>query len=120
MNNQIQDLLQISAKLYELLASPPKGEDRDDYIEEIDQHLDERGSIVDELRTLGFQMDPSNKTHLLLASLDKGIRERLDQVMLQVKEDMKSIQNAKKNEKQYMNPYSSVRSMDGKYYDSKK
>ncbi|HEY4624082.1 MAG TPA: flagellar protein FliT, partial [Solibacillus sp.] len=32
---------------------------------------------------------------------------------------LKDLQNAKKNEKQYLNPYSSVQVMDGRYYDKK-
>lgn len=119
MNNHTQDLLQSSAKLYELLAKNPTSEEREQHIEEINQRLNERGTIIDAFRQQGFQMDPSNKTHLLLAELDKGIRQRLELVLNGIKQDIKDIQNAKKNEKQYMNPYSSVRTMDGKYYDKK-
>ncbi|QCR31527.1 flagellar protein FliT [Lysinibacillus sp. SGAir0095] len=115
-----QRLLQISAKLLKHLTDIPKGEDRSEYIDEINLMLDERGALIDKLSQEGFVMDANNKIHNTLAQLDKGIRERLDDVMKLVKQDMKDLQNSKKNEKQYMNPYSSVQVMDGMYYDKKK
>lgn len=119
MDNQ-QQLLQLSAKLYKLLETVPRGEQRDDFIQEVERQLDERGEVVVQLSEKGFQLDPNNKVHIMLIELDKGIRERLDAIMEEVKSDMKTLQSAKKNEKQYMNPYSSVRIMDGMYYDKKK
>ncbi|MEL4024113.1 flagellar protein FliT [Lysinibacillus endophyticus] len=119
MDNQ-QQLLQLSAKLYKFLETVPRGEERDDFIQEVDRQLDERGKIVFLLKEDGFQLDLQNKLHTMLIELDKGIRVRLDAVMEEVKMDMKTLQSAKKNEKQYMNPYSSVRVMDGMYYDKKK
>lgn len=115
-----QQLLQISAKLFQFLESVPSGEQRDDFIKEINRQLDDRGKIIEILHGEGFQMDPQNKIHSMLIQLDKGIRERLEFVMQEVKKDMKTLQTAKKNEKQYINPYSSVRVMDGMYYDKKK
>lgn len=120
MKDTIQFLLKISAELYQYLAEIPKSEDRDKYIEEINRQLDERGLVVENLRHKGFTIDASNKTHIMLVELDKGIRERMNSILEEIKSDMKDIQNQKKNEKQYMNPYSDVRVMDGMYYDKKK
>lgn len=120
MDQQIHALLQISAKLFEQLSIIPKGEERDAYIEDITNKLDARGSIIETLRQLSFQMDSSNKLHVTLGELDKGIRERLEKVMSEIKHDMKDVQNSRKNEKQYSNPYANVQVMDGMYYDSKK
>ena len=115
-----QRLLQISAKLLKHLTEIPKGEDRSEYIDEINFMLDERGALIDKLSQEGFVMDANNKIHNTLAQLATGIRERIDDAMKLVKQDMKDLQNSKKNEKQYMNPYSSVQVMDGMYYDKKK
>lgn len=118
--NQIQQLLQVSAKLYQLLLKIPKSEERDSYITKIDELLNERGQVISSLQQQGFQIDPQQKTHSTLIDLDKGIRERLQLVMNEVKKDLKDLQNTKKNERQYMNPYSDVQTMDGMYYDKKK
>ncbi|MDN4492226.1 flagellar protein FliT [Ureibacillus aquaedulcis] len=116
----LQQLLQISAKLLKHLTKIPNGEDRSIYIDEINAMLDERGTLIEKLSREGFVIDANNKVHNTLAQLDKNIRERLDHVMNLVKQDMKDLQNSKKNERQYMNPYSSVQVMDGMYYDKKK
>ncbi|KGR90107.1 flagellar assembly protein FliT [Ureibacillus massiliensis 4400831 = CIP 108448 = CCUG 49529] len=118
--DKTQQLVQTSALLFKHLAEIPTGEKRTQYIETINQLLDNRGLLIEQLRNEGFQMDENDKTHATLAKLDNGIRERLDLVMQAIKQDMKDLQNTKKHERQYMNPYSSVQVMDGKYYDKKK
>ena len=120
MDELIQQLLQVSAKLFQHLTKTPKSEERDAFIDMIHTLLDERGVIVDKLRALGFDFDPNNSSHATLAELDKGINERLAKSLNVIKADMKDLNNQKKNETQYMNPYSHVQVMDGMYYDKKK
>lgn len=117
--NNLQQLLQVSAKLYQHLTDIPTEGQRDAYIEKVNSLLDKRGEIIDLLKNENFIFDPQNKSHSMLAELDKGIRERLEKVMKEIKSDLKELQNAKKNEKQYLNPYASVAVMDGRYYDKK-
>lgn len=117
--NTVQAILQVSAKLYQHLTELPSDDERDVFIEKVHQYLDDRGVLIDQLQHEGFQIDLSNKAHATLAELDKGIKGRLDKVMKSIQADMKDLQNAKKNEQQYMNPYSSVQVMDGRYYDKK-
>lgn len=117
--NTVQALLQVSAKLYQYLTTLPSEKERDVFIEKIHQYLDERGLLIDQLQHEGFQVDLKNKAHVTLAELDKGIQARLDKVMKSIQADMKDLQSAKKNEKQYINPYANVQVMDGRYYDKK-
>ena len=114
-----QQLLQVSAKLYQHLTHIPSEEARDVYIEKINILLDERGVIIDTLQQNGFQIESGNKSHGMLVELDNGIRERLEKVLKVIQQDLKYLQNAKKSEKQYMNPYANVQVMDGRYYDRK-
>lgn len=112
-------LLQISAKLYQHLQQMPADDKRDDFIVTLNTLLDERGQLIAELSASGFQVDTTNKSHQMLVELDKGIKSRLEQAMNVVKADLRNIQKAKKNEKQYVDPYSKVAVMDGRYYDKK-
>jgi len=114
-----QQLLQVSAKLYQHLTHLPQENERDAYIEKVNGFLDERGQVMEQLKSGGFIFDSENKSHVMLAELDKGIRERLNNVMDLIKSDLRELQVAKKNEKQYLDPYSSVAVMDGRYYDKK-
>lgn len=114
------ELLQISAKLYQLLSSPiPKAEERDIYIDRINLLLDERGKIIDALKEQNFQLNKEIKTHAMLIELNRGIGEKLQLVLEAVKKDLRDLQNIKKNERRYMNPYANVQVMDGMYYDRK-
>ena len=112
--------LQTSAKLFKHLTDIPDGENRTSYIEAINRLLDERGDLINQLKDSNFRYDEKNKIHLTLFELDKGIRERLVLVMEAVKEDIKDFQNTKKHERQYIDPYEGLRTIEGRYYDGKK
>lgn len=120
MDKQLQAVLQVSAKLYDKLTNIPKEDVRDAYIEEIEVVLEERDGLTKQLLEVGFVYDQTNKLHRTLFELDKGIRERLNRVLVSIKKDMKDLQTTKKSEQQYMNPYGHVQTMDGMYYDKKK
>jgi flagellar protein FliT len=120
MSDLIQQLLQVSAKLFQHLTTIPSGEERDAFVESITVLLDERGKAVNALREAEFRYDDTDSSHKMLFDLDKGINERLIKVMDAVKGDMKELNKQKKNEIQYMNPYADVQVMDGMYYDKKK
>lgn len=116
----IEQLLSVSAKLYKHLTEIPDVEDREKYIELIDELLEQRGQLIELLKLTN---SPSLEGHQLtphLLELDGGIQERLQKVMKVIKNDMKNLQQSKKSEQQYLNPYSNVRVMDGMYFDGKK
>ena len=118
--DNVQKLLQISAKLYNDLTKMPSPEERDEFIKMIDESIEERGKLVEALKIEKFQFDASIKNHQMLKELDQGIIERLNKVKLSIQDDLKILQNTKKNEAKYLNPYSNVQVMDGRYYDRKK
>ncbi|EON73421.1 flagellar protein FliT [Lysinibacillus sphaericus] len=115
----IDQLLQVSANLFKFLGDIPIGEDRDEYIDNINNMLDKRGKIIEKLVQEGFHFDEQNRIHRTLLELDNGIKQRLAVVMDAVKQDMANLQKTKKSEEQYFNPYGNVRTMDGMYYDKK-
>jgi flagellar protein FliT len=117
---ELQDVLQASAKLYAMLGDISKIEDRDEFIEDINAKLDDRNDKIELLKKAGFKYDEQDKAHVTLFELDKGIMSRLQLVLDAIKRDLKDVQNSKKNEQQYSNPYGHVQAMDGMYYDKKK
>ncbi|ETT87857.1 flagellar protein FliT [Viridibacillus sp. FSL R5-0477] len=116
---KVQQLLIASEQLYSHLTNLPADKDRDAFIENIDTLLDARGAIIDDIQA----SDPNalNNHPLLknLIELDKGIKERLLKVKNLIKADMQQLQTTKASEQKYTNPYASVRTMDGMYYDRK-
>lgn len=115
-----KEFLEVSAKLYDHLTVIPDGEERILYIESINNLLDQRGDIIEELKSNKFQYNAENASHKMLFELDKGIHKRLLLVQEAIKLDMKDLQNAKKNELHYIDPYESLRNLDGRYFDGKK
>lgn len=120
MEQQLQQLLQLSAKLYEQLGQTVTGENRDAFITAIHDKLDERSDLIDALQDAQFKYDENNRLHRTLAELDKGINERLQHVMTQIKADLRDLRTLKAQEQRYANPYANVQTMDGRYYDRKK
>ncbi|MFJ8514655.1 flagellar protein FliT [Lysinibacillus xylanilyticus] len=115
----IDQLLQVSANLFKHMGDIPNGEERDEFIDNINDMLDKRGTIIENLIQEGFRFDEENRVHRTLLELDNGIKERLAAVINAVKQDMANLQKTKKSEQQYFNPYSNIRVMDGMYYDKK-
>jgi flagellar protein FliT len=50
--------LQKSAQLFKHLTIIPEGENRTEYVEKINQLLDERGELVKNLQKTGFKFNP--------------------------------------------------------------
>ncbi|MER1984467.1 MAG: flagellar protein FliT [Solibacillus sp.] len=120
MEKTIQALLQISAKLYEQLAVIPEGTERDEFITDIEDKLDERGELMEQLKEENFIYDDSIKMHQMLLELDKGIRARLKLISSSIQKDLRELKMLKQQEQKYSNPYADVRTMDGKYIDNKR
>jgi flagellar protein FliT len=116
----VNDYLQISAQLYKHLTTVPVGEERSEYIKKINDLLDQRGEAINALQQSDFKYDENNNIHQTLFELDKGIQLRLKLVMDEVKNDIKELNNTKKNERHYIDPYEDLRTIEGRYYDGKK
>ena len=115
-----KNYLQLSTDVFSQLEKFPEEEERELFIEEVTKKLDQLEIVAEELKQSGFEYDSSKREHEVLYELDKGIRDRLNKLFNIIKSDMKDLQNAKRNEAQYANPYGHVQSMDGMYYDKKK
>lgn len=120
MEQLLQQVLKQSTDLYSFLEKPTKSEERTQYIEQVNELLDRRGVLMEQLKEANFTFDSTNATHRMVAELNAAIEQRLQKVLADVKVDLKNLQVAKKNEQQYVTPYSSVQTMDGMYYDKKK
>lgn len=116
----VEKLLSISAQLYEHLAVIPEGEERDSYIGKIEELLEVRGRLLEEVMVSDSVSLEGHQLTFHLIEIDQGIQSRLQKVMTAIKIDMKNLQQSKKSEQTYLNPYSNVRVMDGMYYDGKK
>ena len=114
---EVEQFLAASEKLFSHLATSPSDEERTEFIDQINVLLDAREEVIQSL-------DKTNiSTHSLynhLLELDKSINERLETVMNVVKGDLKDLQQKKRHETSYTNPYAATQTLDGMYFDNKK
>lgn len=116
----VQQLLLASEKLYTQLTKLPDDKERDAFIIAIDELLDARGTIIEQLQAQAVDPLQGHVLQKQLIELDKDIQERLVKVQKSIKDDMQQLQTTKKSEQRYTNPYAAVQVMDGTYFDGKK
>ncbi|MFJ7825257.1 flagellar protein FliT [Psychrobacillus sp. NPDC096623] len=114
---EVEDFLTVSEKLYSHLTNLPAEENRIAYIEEINQLLDVRETAI---RSIGDEDLSVSSFYDRLVVLDKGINQRLEKFMASIKGDIKDLQQKKRHESAYSNPYAATQTLDGMYFDNKK
>ncbi|WP_313892547.1 flagellar protein FliT [Psychrobacillus sp.] len=116
----LENFLAASEKLYSHLTTIPGENERDDFIDQIDVLLDEREVTIQALASMDKLELQAHPLTDHLHELDRGISERLEKVMDAVKVDIRGLQEMKRKENSYTNPYAATQSIDGMYFDNKK
>lgn len=114
---EVEQFLATSEKLLSHLETTPTEEERTEFINQINFLLDAREETIQKLDTKTISTHPSFH-HLL--ELDKSINVSLEKVMDIVKGDLKDLQQKKRHESSYTNPYAATQTLDGMYFDNKK
>ena len=114
---EVEEFLEASEVLFSHLATIPSDDERTEFIDQINVLLDAREEAIQQLDKTTISTHASYN-HLL--ELDKGINERLEKVMNVVKGDLKDLQQKKRHETSYTNPYAATQTLDGMYFDNKK
>lgn len=117
---QVEDFLTASQNLYNHLLNTPTEENRDEHIEQINMLLDVREQSIEGISSKSTLDIKSHELYETLLKLDKGIVTELEKVMTSIKTDIKSLQQKKRHESSYTNPYAATQTMDGMYFDNKK
>ncbi|KQL36742.1 flagellar protein FliT [Psychrobacillus sp. FJAT-21963] len=113
----IENFLAASEMLYAHLTKNPSENERTEFIEKVNELLDARGEAILALAETDLS---TNSLYEHLLKLDRGINERLDKIMNLVKGDLKDLQQKKRHEGSYSNPYAATQTIDGMYFDNKK
>lgn len=118
----VQQLLLLSEKLASTLEVfvEDKDDQRDKQIELIDKLLDARGQTIDILLKQSAKPLQGHKDEARLNELNQKILKRLDEFKNAIASDISSLQVSRKQEERYVNPYSSLKNMDGTYFDGRK
>ncbi|MFZ0576843.1 MAG: flagellar protein FliT, partial [Psychrobacillus psychrotolerans] len=115
--SELEQLLNVSEQLYSHLENTPSEEDRTQFIDQMNVLIDVREEII---HKLDKTKTPTNGLYNQLLELDKGIKEHMIKVLNIIKEDLKDLQQKKKHESSYSNPYAATQVIDGMFFDNKK
>lgn len=115
---KVHILSEITNELYELIKQLPDQQSRDMAIEKITALLDRRDCLIQELKP-PYQED---EMELGLKIVEKNlfIDQQLEKLKQHISQDIRELQKKKQSQKKYVNPYNSVSTIDGIFYDKRK
>jgi flagellar protein FliT len=113
----VQELHELTEKMHQKLFQKDMGQDQANLIEDIQQFLRDREELLKEMKAP--YTDEERQLGQKILQMDKDIQEAFQQILDGLKHSMKQLQNQKKNNAKYVNPYKNVSTMDGMFFDKK-
>ncbi|WP_017756421.1 flagellar protein FliT [Calidifontibacillus oryziterrae] len=111
-------LLNLNKQFLDFLNKDFPTENRDSYIEEINKFLEEREELIIKLKETDPAFDRAEMSQIIQSN--KEIDKRLNQCLQLIKNDLKRINQRKKKNIQYSNPYESSSNLDGTFLDKRR
>ncbi|WP_062237783.1 flagellar protein FliT [Fictibacillus sp. FJAT-27399] len=109
-------LLEITHNLHGHVASGLPKEEREPYIERLNELLDQRESLLSEI-PVSFT-EEEKRMGLAILQLNEVVQPLLDRQLAEIKRDITLMNQKKTHSAQYANPYAAV-SGDGMFFDKK-
>lgn len=111
-------LHETTTALYELVQKLPSQKERDTAIEQITSLLEKRTTLINEIKP------PYSAEEMKLGkdivSMNTFIDTQLVQLQEMIKQDIQNAKKKKQSQKKYVNPYNSMTTLDGAFYDKRK
>jgi len=108
----------VTEKLQVLVEQPVTVKNRDQQLEQIEELLDQRADLIKKISP-PFSEDEM-KLGASITERDKEIQLKLNHHFLTLKNELRDVKKHKGSTQKYLNPYRSVASNDGSYWDKKK
>ncbi|WP_102028695.1 flagellar protein FliT [Salirhabdus sp. Marseille-P4669] len=106
-----------TANLHEQLKQDSTEKDREELISEITIFVNERDELLKAIKPPFTEKEMNLGKEILV--MDQQIQEVLQRLLSGLKGSMKDIQNKKRNNRKYVNPYQNVSTVDGMFFDKK-
>ncbi|UTR16057.1 flagellar protein [Salipaludibacillus sp. LMS25] len=114
----IHEVHRVTKELYDHLQQPlPSEEARDDYITKINEYLDERKQLINELRPP--ETSEEEKLRDDIFSIGEEVNNKLTVIQGTIRIDINKLKKRKQTGRKYESPYES-KTVDGIFFDSKK
>lgn len=116
--SQVQKVHTITEQLLQLVAKPVVKDQRDELIDQITSLLEKREQLLP-----GVQAPFSEEDKLFSQQIidwNQVITAKFTDIKQQIQLDMIQLKKSKSSNQQYINPYQSVSTSDGRFYDKRK
>lgn len=113
----LKKVYELTRELTTLLEQPVTSKNRDEVIEQLNELIEERGKWMKQLSPpySDEEMQLGNE----IAKLNPQIQSKMQILFTDLKKEMKQMQQQKKSQQFYTNPYKNVSTSDGTFLDRK-
>jgi flagellar protein FliT len=112
----VKILLEITKNLFDHVSAGLPKENREPYIERLNEFLEQRQVIINKLPAL--YSEEEQRQGQMIVKLNETIGPRLTRQLEEIKHNIAMMKKKKEKNVQYANPYQSL-SVDGMYFDKK-
>jgi len=116
--SQVQELHDVTSKLYNLVQQSPNFDERDEFLEQIHGLLDKREELMNQVE--GPYSDDEKRLGKEVIHMNETIEIEVQRLMKQIKLDMARAKKQKNSNQKYTNPYQNLNNFDGMFLDQKK
>lgn len=116
--NNVQVLYELTSEMYQLLQQLPTKDERDILIDKITTFIEKRGALIKEFKAP--YTDEELKLGAEIVKMNTFIDSQFDQLKQHIQQDIRSFKIKKQSRKKYSNPYQSLETHDGIFYDKRK
>ncbi|WP_138419462.1 flagellar protein FliT [Aquibacillus sediminis] len=116
--NRVQPFYQTTVELLELLQQDNKKAERDQLIEQINGLIEKRAEQMQQIQPP--YSDEEDQLGQQVVALNQQVQTKLDLLLNEVKQDVRTVKKQKNTNTKYTNPYKNLSNFDGMFLDSKK
>lgn len=114
---RLDELYKLTVELHDILQTEVTNQNREEIISKVNDLINKREQVIPFVKP-PFS-DDENKIGKEVIKLNQEIEIKLEQMFTQLKNEMRKIQQQKKSNRSYINPYGPIKTIDGMYVDSK-
>jgi flagellar protein FliT len=112
----VKILLEITKNLFDHVSSGLPKEEREPYIERLNELLDQRQAIMDKLPAV--YSEEEKRMGQMIVKMNETIEPLLVRQFKEIKHNLSMMKKKKEKNVQYANPYQTL-AVDGMYFDKK-
>jgi flagellar protein FliT len=116
--NALNKVYEVTEQLFQLISQPVVKEERDECIEKISSLLEKRDQLLSDVHP-PFAINEKQLVEQIV-NWNEVITKKFVEIKQQIQQDIIQLKKNKTFNQQYVNPYQSISTSDGMFYDKRK